>query len=55
MKCVDCGKSVSNWPSWLENTRIEVRCDRCANGQPATLNTPRKHEEEHEPVQAAAG
>lgn len=54
MKCVECGKTVSNWPSWLERTRIEVRCNACANAQPATLNTPEKREDERELAEASS-
>jgi hypothetical protein len=45
MKCVDCGKPVSNWPSWLERSNILVRCDKCSNALPTASNAPRRQDD----------
>lgn len=43
MKCIDCGKSVGNWPHWLEDSRVTVRCTRCSSACVTPINMPREH------------
>ena len=38
MKCIDCGKTVGNWPIWLEDSRVTVRCTRCSNAFATPVN-----------------
>ncbi|HEY3266655.1 MAG TPA: hypothetical protein VGM37_07005 [Armatimonadota bacterium] len=44
MKCSECGKPIGNWPLWLENSRVGVRCDKCATGSATTVNAPNRSE-----------
>ncbi|HEY3414617.1 MAG TPA: hypothetical protein VGM51_16380 [Armatimonadota bacterium] len=41
MKCIDCGKIVGNWPQWLEDSRVTVRCNRCSNASATPVNVPK--------------
>jgi hypothetical protein len=43
MKCVDCNKTVGNWPHWLEDSRVTVRCARCAIANATPVNMPKEH------------
>ena len=43
MKCIDCRKTVGNWPHWLEDSRVTVRCDHCSSAFAIPVNMPREH------------
>jgi hypothetical protein len=43
MKCIECGRSVDNWPHWLEESRVTVRCARCASASATPINLPTEH------------
>jgi hypothetical protein len=41
MKCVDCGSNVGNWPHWLEDSNVTVRCTRCSVAGATPINVAR--------------
>jgi DNA-directed RNA polymerase subunit RPC12/RpoP len=54
MKCIECGKTVSNWPAWLERTHVVVRCTNCSNALPTALNRAPKQTDPGEAASSGA-